>query len=405
MVFQVGYAQEIITPSLERPVYLAGFGRNRRAQSVHDDLYVRALALVFGDTRVVVAALDLLGLGRQHCREIEQRVNEVARGTTLLMSCTHSHHGPDMTGLWGPDMTTSGVDPVYVVGLKDRVVTTAVAALARTAPASMRSTAIQVTGLAKNARDPQILDEELTCLQFCHVNGGSAAAPLATWLIYPCHPEVLWDQNPQVTSDYVYALRWVVEEATAAPCLAMVGAIGGMMTPDVEEHSFAAAHHMGRILAEAALTVLADSPATPVERLAHCRHEYEIPMTNPLFRMAMDAGILPNLLNDQDAITTEANLLQIDGAWLFGVPGELLPYLGLAFKAEMRQNGAQNPAIVGLTNDFLGYILPQEAFAYPDDPFDPGEHYEETMSIGPEAGPRLQAALLTVLRQKGDDHA
>ena len=30
MTFKIGYAQAVITPSLARPVYLAGFGRNRR---------------------------------------------------------------------------------------------------------------------------------------------------------------------------------------------------------------------------------------------------------------------------------------------------------------------------------------------------------------------------------------
>ena len=152
---------------LERPVYLAGFGQNRRAQSVHDDLCVRALALVFGETRVDVAALDLIGLGRRYCQEIERRVNEAEPGTRTLLSCTHTHHGPDTIGLWGPDTITSGV-----------------------------------------------------------------------------------------------------------------------------------------------------------------------------------------------------------------------------------------PAIVGLTNDELGYILPQEAYVYPDDPFEPGEHYEETMSIGPGAGPRLNAALVALLARK-----
>jgi hypothetical protein len=36
---KVGYAQTIITPSLDRPVFLAGFGHNRRAESIHDDLF------------------------------------------------------------------------------------------------------------------------------------------------------------------------------------------------------------------------------------------------------------------------------------------------------------------------------------------------------------------------------
>lgn len=403
MNLQVGYAQDVVTPSLERPVYLAGFGRNRRAESVHDDLYVRALALALGETRVVAAALDLIGLGRQHCLEIEGRVDEKAPDTRLLLSCTHTHHGPDTIGLWGPDVATSGVDPAYVSALKDKVVATALAALAQMEPAAMRATSVQVTGLAKNARDPDILDEELTCLQFCRPGAGEGTIPLATWLIFPCHPEVLWDQNPHITSDYVGAMRRMAEVETSAPCLAMVGAIGGMMTPDVEEHSFAEAEHMGRALAQAALEALADNLAAPVERLAHTRYEYAIPMTNPLFRLAMESGLLPDLLDDDGAITTEANLLEIGSTWLFGVPGELLPRLGLAFKAQMREVGAENAAIVGLTNDELGYILPQEVFVYPEDPFEPGEHYEETMSIGPEAGPRLAAALRAVLAEEPGD--
>jgi hypothetical protein len=394
MTLQVGYAQATITPALERPVYLAGFGRNRTAESVHDDLYARALALVQGETRLIVAALDLIGLGRQHCRAIEQRINQRAPGTPLFLTCTHTHHGPDTIGLWGPNMATSGVDADYLANLKDKIVATTLAAQAQLQPAYLRSASIQVTGVAKNARDPEILDEELTCLQFCHPQTG---AVLATWLVYPCHPEVLWEKNPHITSDYVGPLRRTVEAETAAPCLSMVGAIGGMMTPDAEEHSFAEAEKMGNTLARAALDALSGAQATPVGRLDHARHEYTIPMTNQLFQMATSAGLLPNLLNDDGTITTEANLLKIGPVWLFGVPGELLPRLGLAYKKEMRQAGAGIATITGLTNDELGYILPQDDYVYPDNPFEPGEHYEETMSIGPEAGPRLTTALRSLM--------
>ncbi len=41
----IGYAAHTITPSLDQPVYLAGFANNRRATSINDDLWVRALAL------------------------------------------------------------------------------------------------------------------------------------------------------------------------------------------------------------------------------------------------------------------------------------------------------------------------------------------------------------------------
>jgi hypothetical protein len=397
MTLEIGYAQDTITPALDRPVYLAGFGRDRRAESVHDDLYVRALALQYGQTRLVVAALDLIGLGRLHCQEIERRINDQVPGIRLWLSCTHTHHGPDTIGLWGPDLATPGVDLEFVGALKDTVTQVSLEALGRVQPVSMRSISVQVPGVAKNARDPRILDEELTCLQFCLRSAADEAATLVTWLVFPCHPEVLGDNNPHITSDYVDGLRREVEAQTAAPCLVTVGAIGGMMTPDVEAHSFSESEQMGRALAHAALRALSQALARPVEFLAYTRYEYAVPMDNPVFRMAMQAGLLPNLLDEMGAVITEANLLRIGPAWLFGVPGELLPKLGLAFKAQMKKAGAEVAAIVGLTNDELGYILPREEYVFPDNPFDPGAHYEETMSLGPEAGPSLQAALRVLL--------
>ena len=58
---KLGYAQTMISPSLERPVYLAGFGKDRIAESIHDDLYARALALTDEKTCIVLCALDLIG--------------------------------------------------------------------------------------------------------------------------------------------------------------------------------------------------------------------------------------------------------------------------------------------------------------------------------------------------------
>jgi hypothetical protein len=61
--------------------------------------------------------------------------------------------------------------------------------------------------------NPAIRDEALSCLQL--VTAGSDE-PQATLLVYPCHPEVLWDGNPHITSDYLAAMRRVVEHATRA---------------------------------------------------------------------------------------------------------------------------------------------------------------------------------------------
>jgi hypothetical protein len=184
--FQLGYAQRVITPPLDPPVYLAGFGQNRVAQTVHDDLYVRVLALRHNDTTVVLVALDLLGLGRDHYMEIEVRLKERQPDTQLIIACTHVHHGPDTIGLWGLDMQTSGVNADYLAVVKNTVIEIVLEALQKLRPGQMRTASIQVPGVARNNRNPDILDEELTCVQFGDAETGKVSA---SWLISRAIPK------------------------------------------------------------------------------------------------------------------------------------------------------------------------------------------------------------------------
>jgi hypothetical protein len=403
MTLQVGYAQTIITPSLARPVYLAGFGQNRLARSVHDQLYVRVLALHDGDAPLVLVALDLLGLNRPHCLEIERRVTEHVPHVRVILACTHTHHGPDTIGLWGPDPTTRGVDEMYLAELKDQVVQTVLAALESLRPSRLqKAAATRVPGVVKNTRDPLVIDDELTAVQFL----AGDDMPLATLMIFACHPEVLWEGTPHITSDYVFILRRRIELATGAPCVFVVGTLGGMMTPDVKDHSFAEAEAMGETLAKAGLEALRQDCFVSRTNdggyaLGKARQEYSVPMANPVFMLAMRAGLLPHTLNADNAVLTEINLLRLGPVWLVTVPGEVSPKLGLEIKQRLKERGAQISAVIGLANDELGYILPQEDFVYPDDPFNPGEHYEETMSVGPEAGPTLMDAVRELLINEG----
>ena len=249
---RVGYAQNVITPSLDRPVFLAGFGNDRRATSVHDDLTVRALAIQTDQTTLVLAALDLIGLFTPDVDAVREtlKVSETFRvlNPHVIIASTHTHHGPDTAGLWGPDMNTSGVDAAYMSATREKIAQTILAALENLKPCEgMKATSVRVPGLVKNARNPEIMDDELTLLQFVGQIANLAYVTLAN---FPCHPEVLWEHNPHITADYVHYLREEVEKQTGAPCIFFSGALGGMMTPDVKDHSFEEAEFMGRKLAE-----------------------------------------------------------------------------------------------------------------------------------------------------------
>lgn len=395
MTLSVGYAQDIITPSLDRPVYLAGFGQGRRAETVHDDLYVRALALKDEKTTLIMAALDLIGFFRQPALEVAQRIQEKAPEAQVIVASIHNHHGPDTMGLWGPNNKTSGVDPAYLSKLKEQLVTTCLSSLAKIQPARLKTTCVHVPGVVKNARDPGVVDDELTLAQFCQVK---TKKPLLSLFDFPCHPEVLWEQNPHITADYPGFLRGEVEAASAAPCIFFSGALGGMLTPDVSEHSFEEAEAMGRTLAETGLNALAKvTLSDPSPGISLRKREIRIKLSNILFKFAFRTGLLPDTRNRKGEIVTEVNLVRLGPLWLAAVPGEMLPKLGIALKADLSRAGAEVAGVIGLANDELGYILPRQDFHYPLNPFKPGRHYEETMSVGKEIGPIVIKAFHSLL--------
>jgi histidinol phosphatase-like enzyme (inositol monophosphatase family) len=368
----------------------------RRAESIHDDLYARAAALSDGQTTLVLCALDLVGFFQHDAAEVIGRVRQAHPRAQIVIAATHTHHGPDTMGLWGPDDKTRGVDALYLAELKDQIVGAILESLNLASEgAAVKMAGVRLPGVAKNARDPEIVDDELTVLQFLSQD----QRPLLTLFDFPCHPEVLWEHNPHISSDYPGFLRRAVEAETGAPCIFFSGALGGMMTPDVQEHSFAEAEAMGIALAQAGLGALqkAENVNLAEQALNLTRREFNAKLQNPLFKIAIRRGLLPEPRDARGRVTAEVNLIQIGAAWFLTAPGELLPKLGLAIKRKLRQAGAGVAGVIGLANDELGYILPKEDYRYPLNPLHPGSHYEETMSISKEIGPRLMAAVEALL--------
>ena len=394
----IGYAQNVISPSLERPVFLAGFAQNRRATAIHDDLSVRALAICTPERTLVLCALDLIGFFRSDIQEIIRRVHDHFKEQNrpeILIASLHPHDGPDTMGLWGPDDHTSGVDPQYLAEVKDKTALTILSALGSATRESklMKSVCLRVPGLAKNARNPEILDDELTAMQFLD----EAGSPLASLFDFACHPEVMWEQNTQVSADYVGYLRQAVEEATGAPCIFFSGALGGMMTPDVKEHSFVEAESIGRAVANAGLEALGNASGSPEMEVTLVKKEIKVKLTNILYKFAFRRKLLPDVRDAQGRITSEVSLIKVGTTWFATIPGELLPKLGLELKERMRAGGAQTAGIICLANDELGYMLPAEDFRFPLNPFKPGKHYEETNSISKEIGPAVMEAVRNLL--------
>jgi hypothetical protein len=193
---RAGFGKVLITPPLG--VELCGYGvfLQRRATAVHDDLFARALLLEDDQgERVLLLALDLVGLGRDVQAEIVRRVSAVLgrSGDHVLMSCTHTHSGPATAPLlgWGE------IEPSYVATLPDSCVEATTLALEQLIPARVGSAHGMIQALGFNRVRPDgPRDLGLHVLRIDTVQG----EPYAVLFNHGCHPVTIDRRTPAGTA-------------------------------------------------------------------------------------------------------------------------------------------------------------------------------------------------------------
>ncbi|MFN3650347.1 MAG: neutral/alkaline non-lysosomal ceramidase N-terminal domain-containing protein [Armatimonadota bacterium] len=378
---RAGAAAVKITPALSRPVYIAGYENNRLAESVHDDLWARAVVLDDGKTRFATVVCDLVGLSNLRVRQIRGQIRSVPP-ENVLITTTHVHSGPDTMGLWGKDAFTSGMDPLYMERLTDRIVAAVDTAARSLQPVTVTAGVVRVPdGLVYNSRE-SVQDKELTALQLKNADGRT----VATVVHYGGHPEV--NKSKALTSDYVHYVREAVEAEHGGVALYLNGALGGMVTPKIKEHTLPEMERVGRGVGAAALRAIAEAKPIEIEAIELRRRSVSVPLENSGFKLMLGAKILEGELRD-GALETEVWRVDLGPVTWITIPGEILPRPALALKKRMP---GRYPMVVSMANDELGYILD------PDDYGKDRYKYERSMSVGKETWPRLEAAARELLR-------
>src|SRR5215471_17077880 len=225
---RAGAAQSVITPELNRhTVYLAGFGHNRVATGVHDDLYARCLALGNAKPSLVVCSVDLIGLFYDDILAIRRALREkLSAPTFLIVAATHTHAGPDMLGLYGPRPLESGIDRKYLDWANQRIATTAANAVRAMQPARLELGRDDhpLLGMLQGVdRPPLVKDPFLYVMRLVAPSSGQTIATVVNW---SDHPEVLGRKNTQISSDYPHWTREYLEKKLGGTVLFFSRSIG-----------------------------------------------------------------------------------------------------------------------------------------------------------------------------------
>ncbi|MCI4439346.1 neutral/alkaline non-lysosomal ceramidase N-terminal domain-containing protein [archaeon] len=367
---RVGLSKSIITPT--KPVFLAGLGYNRMSKGVHDDLYVRTAVISNCNKAVAIVGVDSIGLMYNYVKRIQKEAKE-KYGVKVIVGSSHCHSTPDTIGLWGPNQTTSGVDKEYLDFLSNKILDSIGIALKNVTDAEILVGRSKLPlGVAKNTRDPNVIDEEISYMLF---KDASDKKELGFLVNFGLHPEVLWNDNLLITADYVYYLLKYLEENIDGIGVFLNGSLGGMVTPDVKTHTFEEAERVGITLAKSILDSIRTS-----------RVEYEIsgdikvlckkillPVSNENFIRAAKFKIISREFLDETYLESELCCVAISSAvQIVTLPGEPLPKVGLKVKSLLR---SPYKLLIGLGNDEIGYIIDKEDWN--------AEKYEESMSLGP----------------------
>lgn len=133
----VGFGESVITPPLGVDLCGYGFYLDRKAETVLDDLKVRALYLSEGTESLRMIACDHIGLSVEFSDRLRTGL-AAALGlpaSRILVACTHTHSGPATQSLTG----LGEVSPAYLEIVAKRIAEAAEEAAARPETAEFRT--------------------------------------------------------------------------------------------------------------------------------------------------------------------------------------------------------------------------------------------------------------------------
>jgi hypothetical protein len=376
----VGSAEADITPTIGG--YLGGFDLNRPSTEVASALKVRVLVLLTPTRRFAIVGVDNLGLMREDVDWLKSALTGFANGDVFVCA-SHTHAGPDLIGIWGNYMLSSGRDREYLAAVRQATAEAVAAALAGAAPARLRlgEARLPPTGLVKNANRPLVFDRRVTVLHAEAIDGGE---PLGTLLHLACHPEVQPRRNTAISADFVDSLCAGWRLRGHGQAVFVNGALGAMISPAVPQRDEAGAASLGSALLDLADAALAAAAPLPVDAIEVARADVFLPMASAGFRLGRLTTALERELFDGAARST-VGWLRIGAFEALALPGEAEPGYAERLRAELARPQLR---VFGLCDDEVGYLLRDQEAA------DPEYAYERSMSPCRSAGERVRAAVV-----------
>lgn len=385
--FEVGASSSVVNPNPGD--FIAGHTPNRKFEGILDDLYAKVLYISDGPKSIVLVTIDCIGFLHSDLISIREEVNKYNppfSAENIIISSTHTHSGPDVVGLWGENLSKSGVNPDYMKFLIQSISNAIADAYKNRKAANVLYAETSFgEGWVENICQDEI-DRSVNSLIFKDKNNDI----IATITNFACHPTFLDGVHNEVSADFIGTYYKNMKNAFGGEHLYLQGAIGGWVQPVTEKGSFSGAEKMGNELADAVKFSFSNARKLKGKKILFKHKTFPFKVDNPGWKQLSAAGVINREVGD--FVDSEIAFFKIGEAQFITHPGESSPYHSLKSK-EMMDKGPK--FVLGLSQDALGYILKPEFFT---NPAKLHAEYLTKMSLGIETGDKMLEIIESLIK-------
>jgi neutral ceramidase len=366
----------VLTPPLEIGYTLGGYGArmSKPAEGVHDDIRAKALVLDDGTKKYAIVTLDILGLPPNVKPQIVEKLdNKEWTEENILFLPSHAHTSLEMFALNDKNIFEMPPIGIFQPRLLDYVVET-LAGLIRSTdrdlqPVKTGTSSMQIDGRNRNRRGKPYVDNYLTVTRIDRLNG----QPLSVLVNWTAHPTIMDEDDMLVSGGWPGYLQRELEALIGGDVVAMYynGAEGdqSVIAGSAGSH-YEKAELYGRGMALEVMKVYEGILPVPDATFDYNYLVIKLPepKAHPDFmetggrEYGLSEENIQGLLNQICPTQTSVGACRLGDLLIVGAPGEMIAELGLEVKNRLKENGVKHPAVGGLANQWVSYILSEEEY-------------------------------------------
>jgi len=341
-----------------RSLPLAGYGgrHGKPATGVHDDVYVKAVALRVAGRVGVIVGTDALIIPVEVA---ERAVRQLGRDAGLsreqvYFSATHTHSS---LGGWGEgrveEAFAGGFQPEVRVWFADCIVAAVREAVGDLKPAQFGHGRFACTEFIRNRLVGGLgkVDPE-----FSYAIVKQAAGKVAVLGVYGAHATVLGSEMMDFSADYPGCWERAVEQATGGMAVFLAGGVGSH-SPVPPARGLGGIEPMGQALARMLIERLPQTPLTNSVTFGMLGLDVTMP---PLNVRLSDGVRLRPWLAGRLVPARSHSFLQVfridDSVWI-STPCDFSGELALGIKDCLHAQGS-SAIVTSFNGDYVGYVIP-----------------------------------------------